>query len=740
MADFSVNLAQPQGAGAKVVAPVSPAVEYQTDSVTPWVALGANLTGVLAQNMHDKEIKTKELKKQAVIAEFTQKQTAIADAVQRGMPTAMAQAKSQSNFSQYAATYPALVSDFKSNNAALFENTGLANVKSDTDMLKDAQKQTVQDMVKAGYPITAGISPETLVSWQNTFQTTRRAEVDLDKKIKAASFSNSQNAEQRSQFNFDLKNEVARTLTEVGSQHLNSAQLFVQDSINKARAGNPQEAINDVTKYFSNIQGTLGAVSSQHPELAGQWNKMFGDLQKAAMDGIEGKATSEALKSQLENIKNKSQLMALSNPEMQGLYAVSALTNGNLASLYVSSNKIALDTMQVLGGKPLSPTNKVGPQIIGNTAIEKDVFTMVKDQVKALESNQALDPVQTKQQLTNVTNHALKQVEQAMSNGLTSQDLTTSASFFASPEYAKIVSYGLVDKQKASLANQVFQVSYKKDVVNGIEQELSRPISFNSSDKPLSFGSLVNFEWAGAGIQVTSAYDKYLNPMEKQNRDQIIRETQTASAGINQLIHMGAHMEGHTDYQKYWDENKHNILPNMYPDPAVLKPGQSVDGYKYLGGNTRSLSSWEKEDLSKKNNEVTPASTTKTDPYDFSNKYNTQLTPSEEKSFEKWAKDNHKTKDAYDYDIRGAWKELTSGTMTQADNGHLGDKYKKPNHPTFSDQSSYHGTDGAVGGKWDEVNGKTRFTPSQTNLTNMNKKQLKEYFSKYEKGVILNVD
>jgi len=595
MADFSVNLAQPQGAGAKAVAPVSPAVVLQTDNVTPWVALGANLTGVLSQNLKEKEAKDKEAQKQAVIAEFTQKQTSIADAVQRGMPTAQAQVKSQASFSQYAATYPALVAEFKANNAALFENTGLANVKSDTDMFRDANKAMVQDMVKAGYPITDNISPQTMDSWKQTFQTTRRAEVELDRKIKTASFNNSQNAEARNQFNFELKNEVARTLTEVGSQHLQSAQLFVQDSINKARAGNVDGAIADVTKYFSTIEGTLGAVSSQHPELAGQWNKMFGDLKKAAMEGIEGKGTGDALKNQLEIIKNKSQLMALSNPEMQGLYAVSALTNGNLASLYVSSNKIALDTMQVLGGKPLSPTNKVGPQIIGNSSIEKDVFSMVKDQVKAVESGKALDPVMAKQQLTNVANHALKQVEQALSNGLSAKDLTTSASFFASPEYAKIVSYGLVDGQKASLAKQVFEVSYKKDVVNGIEQELSRPISFNSSDKPMSFGSVVNFEWAGSGIQVTSAYDKYVNPMEKQNRDQIIRETQTASAGINQLIHMGAHMEGHTNYQKYWEENKHNILPNMYPDPSVLKPGQVVDGYKYLGGNTKSLTSWQKE-------------------------------------------------------------------------------------------------------------------------------------------------
>lgn len=126
------------------------------------------------------------------------------------------------------------------------------------------------------------------------------------------------------------------------------------------------------------------------------------------------------------------------------------------------------------------------------------------------------------------------------------------------------------------------------------------------------------------------------------------------------------------------------------------------------------------------------------DPRDFSDKFNTQLSPAEEIAFQKWAKENRRDKDTYDYDIRGAWKELMSGKMKQADNGHLGDKYKKPNHPTFSDQSKYHGVDGATGGRWEETpDGKTVFTPSKFNLQNMAPAALQRYFDKYEPGVIL---
>ena len=129
-----------------------------------------------------------------------------------------------------------------------------------------------------------------------------------------------------------------------------------------------------------------------------------------------------------------------------------------------------------------------------------------------------------------------------------------------------------------------------------------------------------------------------------------------------------------------------------------------------------------------------------TDERDFSSKYNTELSPDDEKRFRAWAMENGRERDVYDYDLRGAWKELLSGEMKEADNGHLGDKYKKPNHPTFSDQSIYSGKNGNVGGKWDTTeNGKTRFTPSATNLRNMSVEELKDYFRKIEPGVVLDI-
>lgn len=123
------------------------------------------------------------------------------------------------------------------------------------------------------------------------------------------------------------------------------------------------------------------------------------------------------------------------------------------------------------------------------------------------------------------------------------------------------------------------------------------------------------------------------------------------------------------------------------------------------------------------------------DPNDFSNKYNTKLSPTEELQFQKWAIHAGRSKDTYDYDLRGAWKELNTGKMSEDARGHLGDKYKKPNHPTFSDQSTYHGKDGNVGGTWGRQGDKDTFTPSASQ--SWSQSDLQRYFAEREPDAIL---
>jgi hypothetical protein len=119
---------------------------------------------------------------------------------------------------------------------------------------------------------------------------------------------------------------------------------------------------------------------------------------------------------------------------------------------------------------------------------------------------------------------------------------------------------------------------------------------------------------------------------------------------------------------------------------------------------------------------------------DFSDRYNTKLAPAEEKQFQGWlgqlskAKGYDAKQDLRDYDLRGAFK---SG-VTADERGHLTDEFKKPNHPTFSDQSIY-STPEQPGGQWigsDETGWNYKASP--TNLKYRSADELKGYFQRVE--------
>lgn len=122
------------------------------------------------------------------------------------------------------------------------------------------------------------------------------------------------------------------------------------------------------------------------------------------------------------------------------------------------------------------------------------------------------------------------------------------------------------------------------------------------------------------------------------------------------------------------------------------------------------------------------------EPPDFSTKYNTALAPAEESQYQAWVAQMSQTQgrdmnnDLYDYDLRGAWK----ADAQAATNGHLPDTWKKPNHPTFSDQSQYHGQDGFTGGTWGGDDAAPTFTPGPTNLLHMGRAGLEKYFQERE--------
>ncbi len=125
------------------------------------------------------------------------------------------------------------------------------------------------------------------------------------------------------------------------------------------------------------------------------------------------------------------------------------------------------------------------------------------------------------------------------------------------------------------------------------------------------------------------------------------------------------------------------------------------------------------------------------DDLDFTDQYNTALPPAQERAFQNWTAAQSKavgrdlSKDSYDYDMRG-W--FAKNGAVDLKGGHLTDEFKKPNHPTFSTFSKYHGVSGNQGGRWQQNGNAWTFTPGETNLKNFSTEEMQDYFKRVEPG------
>lgn len=127
--------------------------------------------------------------------------------------------------------------------------------------------------------------------------------------------------------------------------------------------------------------------------------------------------------------------------------------------------------------------------------------------------------------------------------------------------------------------------------------------------------------------------------------------------------------------------------------------------------------------------------------------YTTKLNPKEEFEFRQWYKklaDKKGLNPDYDaeehyYDYRGFWKnEDRYGILNDNSDVHFTDRYKKPGHPTFSNESIY-SKGNTIGGNWvQDKNGNWLFNHSD--YTKQYKDKTKEYLRGSGEGYIIDGD
>jgi hypothetical protein len=577
MASFNIDLANPQAQGATPVAPVESEVGISRAF--------QDLSTIFVKNAQEHIEKSKENFAESIHSEYVRAESLISEGVDQGaLSPSEAAGRSRALFNKFAAQYPNLIDRFAKSRKALVEHTSIGEAVEEEQASQDRTRQLKKDAQASGMMIREDYGPAFVNAQLDQFQATRIQEAQLQAAYKQASEARAMSSEERTASDYALKQQTSKVIVSLAQSGVPASQEFIRGLSNKVAQGVPVESLAlDVSEFFSNYETAIAAASTLNPETGKALNNVFGDLRATAENVISGKLQTDALESRLSTMKNRLQIIALtSDPRMQATYASTAIAGGNLLVDVPHSESAANDLMKlsIAKGGLLDL-----PNIFDNSDRSQLVFNNIKRLTNQAESGSIEDPEKAKSELENAASNTLFLIGEMNPGSVSADRVKEAAAYYASPEFLKLSSSMAKDPAKASRmgeARQVLQLVYDKEIIRGVAQELSKPFKFRTAEgsQEARVMDIMDIQFTGAGVRFVPKMREGESGFDRQDRKQWASELNRSTKAVNQLIHMGAHLEGRSDYGKYWEENKHAILPNYFPSPSRIEKAKA-EGYEY---------------------------------------------------------------------------------------------------------------------------------------------------------------
>lgn len=593
MADFGADAASLGPAQAQL-SPVAPVQEQAT--ANPLTSLVTGVGDFLAKGLEEKVKDDQLQQKNAVLSQVAQSEATLNQAMDQGAISATeAASRSRANYNKYLASYPQYATEINGLNTAFKSSTETGDRDTQLANQADIKKAQINQAVSQGYYIPPTASPTQIDNIVQASQSGIQAQKTFELATAHAQAEREAGRFTTEQQNAELKRATGTALIQVTGDTLTGFSSTIDAAIKDVQAGgDPVKNQFAINQYNNKIQAQLAALAVQNPELAAPFKEIFTNVATLGQKLADPKQYTADLKEQYDAQITKGKLLAIQDPDIRSAAVASSLFPGS-AMLAVPQAAAVGRVLFTAGNTTTSNGVQSGyaPQIVGNPQVESDAFKVLRAGLGNLNNGKVSDPIKASVEASNSVNVVLKQVGDQINNGAARTNpglLKNAASFFASPEYAQYVTSGHVDATAQAAAKHTFQAIYEPAVIDAIGGQLKGTLAESPTSTPIA--QAVDTKFTGAGVVFVPS-SKPKDAQEAQQQAAVVANLNQAQAGLNQLIHIGAHMEGSTNYQKYWEENKHIYLPQVYPDPAKLKEGQVVNGKKYIGGNYTNPDNWQ---------------------------------------------------------------------------------------------------------------------------------------------------
>lgn len=609
MAEFGVKateLSAPQGAGTSPIAPVQ---ERAVNAFPADVITG--VADIFAKGLKQNAKEEAERQRSAIVGEFIRQKSLINDGITSGqLKPHEAGARSRAVTMQFFASNPGLIKDLEDADKALKGYTDLGQAQT----LEDAENKRRLDTLAAangvGYVTWGGMGEKAENAIIDAYNSARRFEETFKLQTMVNAENRAVNAESRAEQNHTLaiqdridQQRSMQGVIEIADKNMDVLLESGMSLMNNATMPYEQKlALHNAN--ITRVKSQMYAIAGKNPELAAPWERLINDIDAVTQKILDPKVKSanelEVLKNEYQILMTKSKLAIIADPVMRKAAVTTELFRDT--GLLTLSNSPAIARFLQAGetieesliNLAQAGTGKGSKPIVGTPA-EKVSLETFKQSLSSLQSGKV--PAEKREQATmeaiNVGNKLLAETAEA-GKANDPKVLKNLASLYASAEFGKLAKEGKLDRNTLGNAQKVFQMTYDGAVSQAVLAKLEQPLPKGDSnpDGKATILDEINIRFNGSGVVFENK--------NKASGAELIRQydrkkdLDKAADGLNTLIQLHAHLEGTTDYGKYFEDNKHVLLPSVFPDPAKLKPGQVVNGYKYLGGAYRSRTNWQK--------------------------------------------------------------------------------------------------------------------------------------------------
>lgn len=601
MADFNVEMPSPQGGATQVVAPVqvSPVPEFNINQA---IASGANLFG---EYLTKQAKATASASEDSVISEYSRSEDRIAQAVKTGAIKASdARAASQSNYSKYVASHPGLIDKFSKVWEMRQKGTATGDVYDEVKAEKAANDRLDLYLENNGTPNLPWYSPSTKEKNRDQGRYLLRVEAESKRRVSqksekyadAAAYRSASDFE-RAQMDREEKENASKLLNETVSKRFDVMSGFTTDALkfigsapDKAQAYN--QVMSEWGKQMSEIRATGAAIGGANNQaLVAPYLKVFEDMNTLTQQMLKPGADVEAMKSQWEVMQLKAKIAIGRDPKVM-LKIMASEVLGTAATTVAKTADDAVFAAVADMGDPAYVTAPYGATpVVGNPSVESGTLNILHESLKKLQSDKEVfgDKAKLTEECKNSINLCLRQTENIVKQGATPQALTKIMGFYAKPEFYKAVAAGHIDNRALNGVTEAYDV-YGRAVVTSVEGELKKAaFGGGAHGLPTTIGEMVDLNFSGGKVNFV--------PIDKSSRSaEGAKAMKKSEDAITHLVFVGAHLSGTQDYAKYWETNKHKILPNMYYDSAKYPVGvvvkQGDKQYEYIGGPHKAARSW----------------------------------------------------------------------------------------------------------------------------------------------------